>query len=130
MRRAIHEAGLEMGRDVSVITHDDDFSYLSNGRDVPIFTATRSPVREAGRIVGDLVTGGGAGGIRFRETGGYLYQFSPRGMMGTREPAPPRGGRPGAYPAGLARGDAAGEPLAVRPRGGGRRGACLQRTRR
>ncbi|GFZ97876.1 MAG: LacI family transcriptional regulator [Rhodobacteraceae bacterium] len=55
VRRAIHEAGLEMGRDVSVITHDDDFSYLSNGRDVPIFTATRSPVREAGRIAAEML---------------------------------------------------------------------------
>jgi LacI family transcriptional regulator len=37
-----------MGRDVSVITHDDDLSYLENGHDVPIFTATRSSVRDAG----------------------------------------------------------------------------------
>ncbi|MBU2962241.1 substrate-binding domain-containing protein [Citreicella sp. C3M06] len=55
VRRALHEAGLEMGRDVSVLTHDDDFSYLSNGRDVPIFTATRSPVREAGRLAAEML---------------------------------------------------------------------------
>lgn len=56
-RRAIEEAGLTMGRDVSVITHDDDLSYLRNGEDVPIFTATRSSVREAGEILaGMLVT--------------------------------------------------------------------------
>lgn len=48
IRRAIHEAGLEMGRDVSVITHDDDLGYLRNGHSVPIFTATRSSVRVAG----------------------------------------------------------------------------------
>ena len=48
-RRAIHDAGLTMGRDVSVITFDDDLSYLRNGETVPIFTATRSSVREAGR---------------------------------------------------------------------------------
>ncbi|MEQ5868627.1 substrate-binding domain-containing protein [Sagittula sp. NFXS13] len=48
IRRAIHEAGLEMGRDVSVITHDDDLGYLKNGHSVPIFTATRSSVRLAG----------------------------------------------------------------------------------
>lgn len=47
-RRAIEERGLVMGRDVSIITHDDRLSYLSNGGDVPIFTATRSSVREAG----------------------------------------------------------------------------------
>lgn len=49
IRRAISEAGLVMGRDVSVIIHDDDLSYLPNGHDEPQFTATRSSVREAGR---------------------------------------------------------------------------------
>ena len=49
------EAGLEMGRDVSVITHDDDLSYLANGRDMPIFTATRSSVREAGRLAAEML---------------------------------------------------------------------------
>ncbi|MGR3803267.1 LacI family DNA-binding transcriptional regulator [Marinibacterium profundimaris] len=51
VRRAIEETGLTMGRDVSVITHDDDLSYLKNGQDVPIFTAIRSSVRKAGEIL-------------------------------------------------------------------------------
>ncbi|WP_417719145.1 LacI family DNA-binding transcriptional regulator [Salipiger sp.] len=55
VRRAIHDAGLVMGRDVSVITHDDDLSYLRNGPDVPIFTATRSSVREAGKLAADML---------------------------------------------------------------------------
>lgn len=55
VRRAIEEAGLVMGRDVSVIIHDDDLSYLKNGSDVPIFTATRSSVREAGIILGEML---------------------------------------------------------------------------
>ncbi|MDG1430724.1 MAG: substrate-binding domain-containing protein [Paracoccaceae bacterium] len=55
VRRAIEEAGLKMGRDISVITHDDDLSYLRNGQDVPIFTATRSSVREAGRIIARML---------------------------------------------------------------------------
>ncbi|WP_226621549.1 LacI family DNA-binding transcriptional regulator [Alloyangia pacifica] len=55
IRRAIHAAGLEMGRDVSVITHDDDLSFLRNGPDVPIFTATRSSVYEAGRIAAAML---------------------------------------------------------------------------
>ncbi len=55
VRRAIEEAGLKMGQDVSVITHDDDLSYLRNGQDVPIFTATRSSVREAGRIIAGML---------------------------------------------------------------------------
>ena len=55
VRRAISRAGLSMGRDVSVITHDDELSYLGNGGDVPIFTATRSSVREAGRLAGAML---------------------------------------------------------------------------
>lgn len=55
VRRAVHDAGLELGRDVSIVTHDDDLSYLKNGRDVPIFTATRSSVREAGRTCAEML---------------------------------------------------------------------------
>ncbi|MCU0901409.1 MAG: substrate-binding domain-containing protein [Cypionkella sp.] len=55
VRRAIEEAGLSMGRDISVIIHDDDLSYMKNGEDVPIFTATRSSVREAGRLAADML---------------------------------------------------------------------------
>lgn len=49
VRRAVEEAGLVMGRDVSIVTHDDDLGYLKNGDGEPIFTATRSSVRDAGR---------------------------------------------------------------------------------
>lgn len=55
VRRAIDEKGLTLGRDVSVITHDDALSYLKNGDDVPIFTATRSSVREAGRRLAEML---------------------------------------------------------------------------
>ncbi|KMW57381.1 Transcriptional regulator AglR, LacI family [Candidatus Rhodobacter oscarellae] len=53
IRRAIEDSGLVLGRDVSVITFDDDLSYLRDASDVPTFTATRSSVREAGRICAD-----------------------------------------------------------------------------
>lgn len=49
LRRGLSDLGLQLGRDVSVITHDDDLSYLPNDGDVPMFTATKSSVREAGR---------------------------------------------------------------------------------
>ncbi len=49
VRRALEEVGLRPGRDVSIVTHDDDLSYLQNRGDVPMFTATRSSVRDAGR---------------------------------------------------------------------------------
>lgn len=55
VRRAIEEAGHMLGRDISVVTHDDMLSYLQNGGDVPIFTATRSSVREAGRLLAELL---------------------------------------------------------------------------
>ena len=49
LRRAIEEAGLKLGRDVSVIVFDDDLSYFRNSGDIPTFTAVRSSVRDAGR---------------------------------------------------------------------------------
>lgn len=55
VRRAIEECGLVIGRDVSVITHDDAMSYLKNGTDVPIFTATRSSIRDAGRRLAEML---------------------------------------------------------------------------
>ncbi|MFS4582442.1 substrate-binding domain-containing protein [Phaeobacter sp. C3_T13_0] len=55
VRRAIEDTGRRMGREISVITHDDDLSYLRNGDEVPQFTATRSSVQEAGRQLANLL---------------------------------------------------------------------------
>jgi len=55
IRRAIEGRGLRVGRDVSIIIFDDDLSYLRNGEEVPIFTATRSSVREAGRLSAEML---------------------------------------------------------------------------
>ncbi|MEM6307702.1 MAG: substrate-binding domain-containing protein [Pseudomonadota bacterium] len=49
VRRAVLDRGLHMGTDISIITHDDDLSYMPNGDHVPVFTATQSSVRQAGR---------------------------------------------------------------------------------
>jgi LacI family transcriptional regulator len=61
VRRAAEARGLRLGQDISIVIHDDDLSYLKNGDDVPIFTATRSSVREAGRqaaaMLLDIVAG-------------------------------------------------------------------------
>ena len=57
VRRAMDERGLKLGRDVSVIIFDDDLSYLRNGEEVPIFTATRSSVREAGKLSAEMLLG-------------------------------------------------------------------------
>jgi LacI family transcriptional regulator len=55
VRRAVEEMGLTLARDVSLITFDDDLSYLRNGDALPIFTATRSSVREAGRRCAEML---------------------------------------------------------------------------
>jgi len=55
VRRAISDANLEMGRDISVIIHDDALSYLPNGAEIPIFTATKSSVHEAGKLCAQML---------------------------------------------------------------------------
>ncbi len=62
VRRALHDRGLTMGRDVSVVIHDDMLSYLANGTpsgatgaEEPVFTATRSSVRAAGRRCAEIL---------------------------------------------------------------------------
>lgn len=55
-RRAIEGAGLRVGTDISIVTHDDDLSYLPNGtREEPLYTATCSSVPEAGSRCADML---------------------------------------------------------------------------
>lgn len=49
VRRAIDDAGHALGVDVSVVCFDDCLSYLSDRATVPLFTAARSSVHDAGR---------------------------------------------------------------------------------
>jgi len=55
VRRACHERRLRLGRDISVISHDDDLSYFRDSGPVPAFTALRSPVREHGRLAAAML---------------------------------------------------------------------------
>jgi LacI family transcriptional regulator len=55
--RAVRELGLAPGRDVSIVTHDDDLSFLPNGGAAPLFTATRSSIRAAGRRSAEMLIG-------------------------------------------------------------------------
>lgn len=50
IRRAAGERGLRLGRDLSLICHDDVLSFRTNDTPAegPVFTATRSPIRMAG----------------------------------------------------------------------------------
>ncbi|MEP3297758.1 MAG: substrate-binding domain-containing protein [Pseudoruegeria sp.] len=53
--RAIEKSGYRIGQDISVVTHDDDLSFLRNGDDIPTFTATRSSVRDAGQRCAEIL---------------------------------------------------------------------------
>jgi LacI family transcriptional regulator len=53
--RAIRTAGLTLGRDVSMIAHDDVFPYLNADNMVPSMSTTRSSIRAAGFRVADLM---------------------------------------------------------------------------
>ena len=53
--RAIRAAGLELGRDVSMIAHDDVFPFLNPDVMVPTMSTTRSSIRAAGTRVAELL---------------------------------------------------------------------------
>jgi LacI family transcriptional regulator len=53
--RAVRAAGLELGKDVSMIAHDDVFPYLNADTMVPSMSTTRSSIRAAGTRVGELL---------------------------------------------------------------------------
>ena len=46
---------MKLAQDVSIICFDDALSYLPNGGGTPIFTATRSSVRDAGKRCGEML---------------------------------------------------------------------------
>ena len=54
--RAIRSAGLTLGKDVSMIAHDDVFPYLNADNMVPSMSTTRSSIRAAGSRVAELLT--------------------------------------------------------------------------
>lgn len=53
--RAIQAAGLVLGRDVSIITFDDQLSFLQNSGDIPLFTSLRSSIQDAGRRLAEIL---------------------------------------------------------------------------
>lgn len=55
VHRALGDLDLKIGRDISVVSHDDVLSYIGNGGQRPLFTATRSSVRAAGRRCAELL---------------------------------------------------------------------------
>jgi LacI family transcriptional regulator len=53
--RAIRSAGMVLGRDISLIAHDDVFPYLNADNMVPTVSTTRSSIGAAGSRIGDLI---------------------------------------------------------------------------
>jgi LacI family transcriptional regulator len=53
--RAIRQAGLELGKDVSMIAHDDVFPYLNADNMYPSMSTTRSSIRQAGMRIAELI---------------------------------------------------------------------------
>lgn len=53
--RAIRQAGLTLGRDVSMIAHDDVFPYLNADNMYPTMSTTRSSIRQAGMRIAELI---------------------------------------------------------------------------
>jgi LacI family transcriptional regulator len=53
--RAIRSVGLELGKDVSMIAHDDVFPYLNADNMVPSMSTTRSSIRAAGARIAELI---------------------------------------------------------------------------
>ncbi len=54
-QRYIREQGLEVGKDISIISHDDGLSSLKTESFSVALTVTRSPIRDAGSEIADMV---------------------------------------------------------------------------
>ena len=82
--RAIRSAGLVLGRDVSMIAHDDVFPYLNADTMVPNMSTTRSSIRAAGTRIAELLTQMLAG-----KPAGEIHELWPVEMV-LRESTGPR----------------------------------------
>ncbi len=84
-QRAIREAGLEIGSDISVISHDDGLSSLKTENFSVPLTVTRSPIRQAGTelaaMLRDIVAG---------KTDGPIQRVAPVDLIARQSTAPPQ----------------------------------------
>jgi LacI family transcriptional regulator len=53
--RAAGQAGLTVGRDVSIISHDDVLPHLRSENFAPPLTVTRAPIRDAGPVLAAMI---------------------------------------------------------------------------
>lgn len=55
VRHAALELGLQMGKDISLLTFDDDLSFWGHGHTVPEITCVRSSISAAGKRVAEML---------------------------------------------------------------------------
>ncbi|WP_339107215.1 LacI family DNA-binding transcriptional regulator [Thioclava sp. GXIMD4216] len=55
VRRAVEDTGHVLGRDISVVTWDDELSFVSNRGLNPLYTTMKSPIREAGQRAAQML---------------------------------------------------------------------------
>ena len=53
--RAAGQAGLVVGRDVSIISHDDVLPHLRSENFAPPLSVTRAPIRDAGPVLAAMI---------------------------------------------------------------------------
>lgn len=53
--RAAQAAGLQVGSDISIIAHDDVLPHLRSEHFTPALTVTRSPIRDAGTALAEMI---------------------------------------------------------------------------
>ena len=51
----VEDKNLKIGQDISILTFDDDLSYFREDGEIPLFTSTKSSVREAGYKTANLL---------------------------------------------------------------------------
>jgi LacI family transcriptional regulator len=57
VRHAVLSSGLQIGKDVSLVTFDDDLSFWGHGHTIPEITCVRSSISAAGRRVAEMLIG-------------------------------------------------------------------------
>ncbi len=57
VKRAIHQHGLELGKDISLITHDDDLPYIQASKFDPPLTTVSSSLAKAGHLIASNLYG-------------------------------------------------------------------------
>ena len=99
VRRAADALGLRLGERLALVTHDDDLSYFPNGHPQrPVFAATRSSVREAGRRAAGMLLGLIRGGPDAPRTGLMLEAEQIDGPSLCPGPVPPHSPPPHSPP--------------------------------